>query len=65
MTREELKQYLDSALDTFDGDGLDMAWYDAVKHIYDNTGDGGISENYIAGIQFALNQLNVESIGGD
>ena len=38
-------------------DGLEMAFYDGLQDMYNNAGDGGISESYFAGVKEALRIL--------
>lgn len=45
-------------------DSFDASFFNGAKHVIENCGDGGLSEQYIAGIQWALEQLKPEEIGG-
>lgn len=46
-----------------DPDGFDLAFYEGIEHILEHCGDGGLTEQYIHGIEFALEQLSDCDIG--
>lgn len=47
-----------------DPDGFDLAFFQGAEHILKSIGDGGLSEQYIAGILYVLGTLDEEEIGG-
>ena len=65
MTKLELIYYLeDNKSKLRDPDGFDLAFYQGAEHILKQCGDGGLSEQYFAGIEFVLNTLTPEELIG-
>ena len=62
MTKDQLRQH---CIPTEERDGFDQAYYDGILHVLDACGDGGISFQYIAGITFALTNLDEKEIEGE
>lgn len=64
MSIKLLTTQVENAYKEKDFDGFDLAFYQGIEHILENTGDGGISQQYINGIKSALNVLSSEEIEG-
>ena len=58
MSPAEFRVHL-NALDMAEGerDGYTQGWYDAAAHVLNHCEDGGISETYMAGLQYALDKM--------
>lgn len=66
MTEQELRAEIDRRLAAHKGDmdGLEYAWYEGAWEVLKHIGDGGISETFIEGMKWAIDNLSDEAIGG-